>query len=279
MGRERPIVQGLRGGWLVVACIGLAGPGCRAVDGEVFSSVPDALAPTNAVAAGSASAAGRGPGVDLGAPSNAGASGEANAGRAAAGRGPMPGMAGTTGAGTGLSEAGRVSSVSPTQPPLDPNVRFEWAETAPNGGPCGPGKFIGSFSCEISAPLLVLLYTHVEGSVQIGFSGSAEAPQLDITMGELNARDNTGQEFLKAPITGALNCGTRVVTAELPSTATNVLPLDRQLFWLLPDEQPTTTGWLRGNLDPEGRVVNGDLAMTFNAQTYCIGTFAVTAAP
>lgn len=189
------------------------------------------------------------------------------------GAGAGPRLAGRGGAG------GQPSIVVPPDPPLDPKIHFDWTETAPHRGPCGPGKFTGIFSCEVSSPLFVLLYTHVEGSLELTFEGSSEAPRLTITMGALRASDNTAREFLNATVVGDLNCGTRVVDAELLRTVTAVLPLERQLFWLLPFQQPSTTGWLRGNLDPLGKVINGDLSLMFETQTYCDGTFAVTTGP
>jgi hypothetical protein len=58
-----------------------------------------------------------------------------------------------------------------------------------------------------------------------------------------------------------------------------MLPLDRQLFWLLPVNQANTTGWLRGNLDPRGMIINGDISLAIEDHASCTGTFTLMADP
>jgi len=175
---------------------------------------------------------------------------------------------------------GHVDTPASLDPPLDPTVHFDWTETAPNRGPCGSASFTGHFSCEVASNVfLVLLYTHVEGSLQLNITGSSEAQVLRLASGELRATDDTAHEFLVAPINGGgLDCSTRVLEAAVPTTLTAVLPLERQLSWLLPVPQANTSGWLRGNLDPRGAVINGDISLAMEDKDSCVGTFTLTAA-
>ena len=175
--------------------------------------------------------------------------------------------------------AGRSAPVTVEEPPPDPTVHFDWTETPPKRGPCGPSTFRGTFSCEMSSALALLLYTHVDGTMEVTFSGSSEDRTLNVTQGELRARDDTAREFLVGQVAGNLDCTTRVADTKMLPTTTAMLPLDRQLFWFLPLIQPRTMGWMRGNLDPFGQVINGDLELNFEDQTYCVGTFSLTMAP
>jgi hypothetical protein len=262
MARARPIFRGLVRGCLAAVVIGA----CRPAEHELFTQVPlERSVPTRSAAAGAA-AAPESPRSAGSSARRAGAGGEVGAGAGAA---PVAGG------------AGRAGSVPLGDPPPDGKVHFDWTETAPNRGPCGPAMFTGRFSCEVTSNLLLVpLYTHVEGSLQFKIGGSSEAQMLSLASGELRATDNTAREFLVAPVEGAgLDCKTRVLDADVPATLTSVLPLDRQLFWGLLVFQANTTGWLRGNLDPRGLVINGDISLALDEQNYCIGTFTVTADP
>jgi hypothetical protein len=238
---------------LIRACwlIGLSVGACRPAEESIF-----ALAPAEPAAFPSGT--GAAPSSDA-----AGASGQ---------------RAGGAGGARAQAQAGASSKADP---PLDPKVHFDWTDTpSPNAGPCGPGEFTGTFSCEVSSPVfVVLLYTHVEGSLRLTLNGTSEAARLTLEASELRAADNTAREFLVAPVNGALNCSTRVLDAEVPRTLTATLPIERQLFWALPYTQANTTGWLRGNLEPRGVIINGDLSLTLEDQINCTGTFQVTASP
>jgi hypothetical protein len=251
MARAQPIFRVLiRACWLT----GLAVCACRPAQESIF-----ALAP--AEPAESSSGTGAAAGSDA-----AGAGGAAGDRAGGAGNAGARALAGTS---------------SMADPPLDPKVHFDWTDTpSPNAGPCGPGQFTGSFSCEVSSPVFaVLLYTHVEGSLRLTLNGTSEAARLTLEASELRAADNTAREFLVAPVNGALNCGTRVVDAEVPRTLTAILPIERQLFWALPYTQANATGWMRGNLEPRGLIINGDLSLALEDQTSCTGTFQVRASP
>jgi hypothetical protein len=143
-----------------------------------------------------------------------------------------------------------------TGPHLDPNARFDWTETAPGHGTCGPATFAGNFSCEMSPALLA---AHVEGSLLLNLDGRSESQLLGITAGELTAFDDGMEQFLSAAVGGELNCATRALTAAVQPTKT------------------TVTGNLHGFFDPRALTITGDVTLEFEAQTTCKGTYSVRA--
>jgi hypothetical protein len=172
--------------------------------------------------------------------------------------------AGTTGGAAGSSSAH-----------LDPNVTFDWTETAPGRGSCAGQTFVGNFTCVVSP---VLFSPNVEGSLMLAFGGSLENQPLALTDGQLVAFDDSNAALLMAPLTGKLDCGSRIAMLELTPTMTDVLPLTRQIGWVLPMSQPMIAGTLHGNFDASALTINGDVALTFaDTQTKCLGTFSVQA--
>jgi hypothetical protein len=175
-------------------------------------------------------------------------------------------VAGATGGGAGSSSTH-----------LDPNVTFDWTETAPGRGSCVAQTFIGNFTCDISP---VVLSPTVEGSLLLTFGGTLESQPLNVNPGQLSAFDDSGNgmPFLTAPVTGRLDCSTRIVTLDVTQTMTEVLPIARQLVWILPMAQPMVNGTLHGNFNASMQTINGDVALAFaDTQTKCLGTFAVQA--
>jgi hypothetical protein len=162
---------------------------------------------------------------------------------------------------------------------LDPNVTFDWTETAPGRGSCVGQTFIGQFTCEVS-PVLLSLSPTVEGSLSLTFGGTLESQPLNVSAGQLSAFDDsgTGMAFLTAPVTGRLDCSTRIVTLDVTPTMTEVLPIARQVVWILPMAQPLVGGTLHGNFNASMQTINGDVSLAFaDTQTKCLGTFAVQA--
>jgi hypothetical protein len=160
---------------------------------------------------------------------------------------------------------------------LDPNVTFDWTETAPGRGSCVGQTFVGNFTCDVSP---VVLSPTVEGSLILTFGGALESQPLSVSPGQLFAFDDSGNgmPFLTAPVTGRLDCSTRIVTLDVTPTMTAVLPIARQLVWILPMAQPLVNGTLHGNFNASMQTINGDVALAFGeTQTKCLGTFAVQA--
>ena len=160
---------------------------------------------------------------------------------------------------------------------LDPNVTFDWTETAPGRGSCVGQTFIGQFKCDVSP---VLLSPTVEGSLLLVFGGTLESQPLNVSPGQLSAFDDSGNgmAFLIAPVTGRLDCSTRIATLDVTPTMTAVLPIARQVVWILPMAQPIVSGTLHGNFNASMQTINGDISLAFaDTQTKCLGTFTVNA--
>jgi hypothetical protein len=158
---------------------------------------------------------------------------------------------------------------------LNPNVTFGWTETSPGRGSCAGQTFVGNFTCTVSP---VLFSPNVEGSLMLAFGGSLENQPLTLTDGQLVAFDDGNAQLLMAPLTGKLDCGSRIATLDLTPTMTDVLPLTRQIAWVLPMAQPMATGTLHGNFDASALTINGDVALAFaDTQTKCLGKFIVQA--
>ena len=234
--------------WLAAA-LGILS--CQPVRDDIFAvnaATPPAAAGTGAVT----------PIQPRGAAGSAGMSGNLEAGRAAAGR-PAPPDAGVM---------------------LDEDATFQWTETPPGGsGTCEPGTFTGSFSCDIPSILSTIQPQRAEGALAMTFDGDpGEAQVLLMKQGQLHAFDEaTKNSFLVAPVDGKLNCTTRVMTAQLPATTSEVIPIDRLLAWGLPLlGQPSVSGVLRGTYDPRHLTIEGDLTLMLETVP-CTGTFNVQA--
>jgi hypothetical protein len=192
---------------------------------------------------------------------------------AAAGKAGAFAQAGSSGQVAGA--AGGAAGSSPTH--LDPNVTFDWTETAPGRGSCVAQTFIGNFTCDVSP---VLLSPTVEGSLLLTFGGTLESQPLNLSAGQLSAFDDSGNgmPFLTAPMTGRLECSTRIVTVDVTPTMTGVLPIARQVVWVLPMAQPVVGGTLHGNFNASVQTIEGDVSLAFaETQTKCLGMFAVQA--
>jgi hypothetical protein len=195
---------------------------------------------------------------------------------------PVAGAAGSIGGrdaggsgGTGGSDAGPGSGVAGTAPGLDPSSVFEWTGTPPSADSCKPSNFNGKFNCELSTKI----FSKIEGSLKLTFVGASEAQMLTSSDGELTAFDESSAMVLVAPVDGTLDCTTHEVVGEVQRTQTEVLPLDRQLVWVVLTEQPFTTGMLRGTFDPRAQTINGDLTLMLEPSTVCVGTFSLRASP
>ncbi|HEY2733961.1 MAG TPA: hypothetical protein VGI70_08250, partial [Polyangiales bacterium] len=189
----------------------------------------------------------------------AGRAGHGSVGEAGSGAAGSAGQAGGAPAAAGSAGA--------SSPHLDPNVTFNWNETAPGTGSCAPQTMIGSFSCDV-AP--AILSPHVEGSLRMTFGSTSETQILPLSVGQLTAFDDTDQQLVMAPMTGQLDCGTNMATVDMTATMTVVLPLTRQLAWILPSSQPTMTGNLAGTFNDATQTMTGDVTLLFaDTSTKC----------
>lgn len=117
------------------------------------------------------------------------------------------GAAGAAGAGSGSGgaggSAGGVIQRPAEEPPLNPDVRFEWRETVPGQGGCRPGVYVGRFACRQGGALLF----PVEGNMRFRLAGSEEDQVLNVVDGELAGFSSmlTGK-LLNADLMGTLDC-------------------------------------------------------------------------
>jgi hypothetical protein len=172
--------------------------------------------------------------------------------------------------------SGGAGGVGGAMPALDPNEVFAWTGTAPLEDSCKPSSFTGNFTCDLTP---VVAFGMIEGSLTLTFVGASEARMLSTSDGQLIAFDEGAAMVLTAPVSGTLDCSTHEVAADVARTQTEVLPLDRQLVWLNLKDQPFVTGVLHGTFDPRALTINGDLTLTFEPMSKCVGTFSLRASP
>ncbi|MEY4576667.1 MAG: hypothetical protein RL701_1370 [Pseudomonadota bacterium] len=163
-------------------------------------------------------------------------------------------------------------------PGLDPNIAFVWKETVPGAGGCRAAKFTGTFTCRVET---LLSNEPLEGSLLLVLNGSTESQVLAIGSGQLMAFDfdPAMRLVLQASVSGGLDCGRKALTADVQPTQAELMPIERQLAWLLTSSQPTASGTLRGTFDPDEQVIQGDLSLVFDPTPRCNGTFVVRASP
>jgi hypothetical protein len=197
-----------------------------------------------------------------------------NAGKAAL---PMSGPSGAAGSGTAAQPSAPTVGSSAPHPHLNPAITFDWTETIPGAGSCQAGKFTGNFSCDVDS---ILLPERFEGSITLVLKGSSEAQSLTIDAGQLLAFDENTKPVVSAThIVGTLNCVTQALSADVLPTKSEVMPAERQVAWLNAAQQPSTSGTLKGSLDPSAQTLQGDLQLLFDPSPTCTGTFSVRAAP
>jgi hypothetical protein len=191
--------------------------------------------------------------------SSAGAGAAAPAGGATAGNAGSIGPAGT----------GGVSAA------LDPNVTFEWTGTASDGDACKPANFAGNFTCTLTPTLAPV---ELEGSITLSFTGASEAQMLTLSSGQLTAFDQSAM-IVQAGLNGQLDCSSHDTNITVAPTMTQVLSLDRLVIWGFLNEQPTVSGTVHGTFDPHMLTINGDVTLTVEPMSTCIGTFSLRASP
>ena len=159
------------------------------------------------------------------------------------------------------------------RPARDESVKFEWSESIPGAGACQATMFTGLFECQV--PTIVGRPDVLYGVVSLVLMGTSEAQTLNISGGTITVWDGMMTRVVVAPLSGMLQCGTQGFTAEIDATPSDPMPLERQLAWFNPVAQPVTTGSLRGSLDPDLQVIEGDIEIKFDPNARCQGDFSI----
>lgn len=148
---------------------------------------------------------------------------------------------------------------------LDPNVRFEWAETLPAQSMCGPAFFAGSFSCSLAGNPL----STSAGQV---FFTLTEGPEGTLLLtGHLS--DPLDLDFVTdfhIDLFGSLDCiENGLIAAGQNGKASGPFGLMFEF-----------SAVLNGTYDPETREILGEVTLTFQTEPkqICEGSFSVGAA-
>jgi len=145
---------------------------------------------------------------------------------------------------------------------LNPDVSFDWIETLPGTGTCGPNQYTGAFSCSIegrpAAPPVV-------GQIILTVTESLEDESVLLVTGRL--ADPTGL-FFGADVAGTLNCSENKLAVE---TFEADPPPPPDLF------DPTGfDAMLEGDYDPRTLEIVGPVTIINDAQEVCTGSFQVS---
>ena len=157
---------------------------------------------------------------------------------------------------------------------LDPAVRFDWDESAPNNAlACKPGKYVGTFQCTYIADEMNpdLFSVSVEGPIELHLQRSVDGEFLEISDGVLFgvAQDVFG---FTAKLSGRLDCSTLQLTADAQEGVYGfgdpaVFPIG------------TFMGTLGGTLDGMTGSMKGDWKLGVDMGGSCNGPWMASFAP
>lgn len=144
---------------------------------------------------------------------------------------------------------------------LDPDVKFDWTETLPGQGKCGPGTYVGSFSCSNDgrpAPPIV-------GQLTIVVEDSGENETTLLVSGKLT--DALAFDLFTGTIVGSLDCTQNKLEA---------FTIDGMVNDLLMSMFDTT---FVGTYDPETLEILGEIVISSRSDPpdVCHGAFQVGA--
>jgi hypothetical protein len=221
------------------------------------------------------------------------ASGAGGAGPAAAGSGTMsPAADGGSGfdnaampaAGSGGPVAGTTAGATgKRQADLDPNVVFDWEQTAPgtaSSDGCRAGVYTGTFACTFMADPAMFgmglggFTQEVTGPISLELEKSANGEFLQIADGEFSA---IAQLFfgLRAQLKGNLDCKTLQLSA---TTVGGMWALGDPNMPLLPGG--TFDANVQGKLDPQSRSLAGQWqVISGTIPGTCTGEWSATYTP
>jgi len=147
---------------------------------------------------------------------------------------------------------------------LDPNVIFDWEETLPGLGKCGPGQYVGAFSCTLESrptgPPLV-------GQMTLTAAAPTDSETKLLVTGRL--ADPTGL-FFGADVVGTLDCAMNKLEAHTQEIAD---PMEPDLF-----EPAGFMATVTGDYYPPSLEIDGRLEIINDAQEVWMCSFLVAPA-
>jgi hypothetical protein len=154
----------------------------------------------------------------------------------------------------------------PKETTYDPNVRFDWPESAPSTGTCLPGTYAGQFTCELNAGGIFPPGV-VTGPVTFRLEQSSNGEFLEIQDGTLTGQ-TTGVTFT-SPLGGKLDCSTNTFHADATNGTFGVPPFSG-----------TFGGTLDGKLDRPTQTLTGTWSLTATGSNVpCIGPWSAVRQP
>lgn len=194
---------------------------------------------------------------------------------ATGGAGALPSMGGHGGVagsfmgGGGVSEGGgpETGGTSAKAPyPYDLGVRFEWEETDAPDGPCLPGVYEGTFTCEL-AFIPGLPGFPFTGPVRFTLERSDTGEFLEITDGLLEG--DAGGILFSSTLGGQLDCATDAFSANAVDgtyAGPGIVP-------------GTFTGTLEATLERSSQLLTGTWSLTAQGQPPCVGPWSARRVP
>lgn len=191
---------------------------------------------------------------------------------------PSGGSSGAAAGGSGPADGGNSQPIDAGDrdaddgPPevdsgLDPTVEFDWEETLPGLGKCGPGQYVGAFSCTLeirpAGPPLV-------GQMILTVTASSESESKLIVTGRL--ADPTGL-FYGADVAGTLDCSTNELKASTPDVVIDPMGMEPSIF-----EPAGFLADVSGTYDPQTLDILGSLEIVNDAQEVWTGSFQIGSA-
>lgn len=157
---------------------------------------------------------------------------------------------------------------------LDPDAVFDWEQTLPGGGECGPARYFGSYECEIALEPESLT---IEGVINLPLIAGTSETGLLVSSGSISVADplNTDPNttvFWRTGLAGDLDCATGTLGA--------VSTPDQQLLGLSPVFGGPFDIRLDGMLDPDTLELSGDIEIRQQVGgQVCTGTWTTLRTP
>jgi hypothetical protein len=182
---------------------------------------------------------------------------------------------GSTGGAPSMPIGGADAGTFMPRADLDPNVSFDWQETAPGGsGTCEAGTYTGTFECE-------LIYdttmpdagsgVFVTGPITLHFEKSADGEFLELADAKL---EGVGMDVFgfTADLSGELDCATLQFMSQAQNGEYGLgLPIDIPLG--------VVDGTLAGALEGQSHELNGTWTLTADGGITCIGPWHASFTP
>lgn len=167
---------------------------------------------------------------------------------------------------------GGIDTVAAHRTPPDPNIHFDWDETAPGAKQCDPGHYVGDFTCKLVFDNMDLGTATITGPVELTLAKSQNGEFLEITDAHIEGYALLILNF-RAELMGRLDCSTRALDANAINGAVGLG--DADLLPVLGFE-----GQLHGMLDDTGQMLTGDWSFPVTTQDgrlgVCTGPWTAT---